>query len=76
MKDNSMEAIADLNQKILKVTNAIRIYCPELSKYLEEMPETKLTKMKTAIGIKDLSVYYDSLRSLMRNYLLEHPISL
>ncbi len=71
-----MEALTDLNQKIMRVTMAIKEYCPELSKYLEEMPTTNRTKMKTEITFKDLSMYYDSLRSLMRNYLLEHPIGL
>ena len=76
MKNNDMEALTDLNQKIMKVTMAIKEYCPELTKYLEEMPTPKPAKMKTAITVNDLSIYYDSLRTMMRNYLLEHPISL
>jgi hypothetical protein len=63
----------ELNAKILKITMMIREQHPELSKYLEEMPVTMPDEKHPEITVVNLMAYYDSLKSLLNKYELEHP---
>jgi hypothetical protein len=63
----------DLNSKILQITMIIKDRFPELPKYLDEMPVTIPNDNNPEITLKNLSQYYESLNSLMNNYLLAHP---
>ncbi len=67
------EAEKDLNSKILKITLKIKDQYPELSKYIEEMPVTIPDEKKPEITLGNLKAYYDSLDTLLRKYILEHP---
>ncbi len=51
----------------------IRNKYPELSKYLEEMPVTIPDDKHPAITISKMQEYYDSLKSILENYVAEHP---
>ncbi len=51
----------------------IRDKYPELSKYLEEMPVTIPDDNHPVVTIGKLQAYYDSLKSLLNNYISEHP---
>jgi len=68
-----METEKDLNDKILKITMTIKEKYPELSKYLEEMQETIPDEKNPEITLKNLQTYYESLNSMLKKYLLEHP---
>jgi hypothetical protein len=67
-----MENIESLNTQILKITMKIRDQYPELSKYLEEMPDTLSNGNDTKITEQNLSAYYNSLDSLLNKYIMEH----
>ncbi len=67
-----METEKDLNAKILKITMAILEKYPELSEYLGEMPVTIPETKIPEINITNLRAYYDSLTSILENYILEH----
>jgi len=67
-----MESEKGLNLKILDITITIQEKYPELSKYLEEMPVTIPYMKSPKINIKTLSSYYDSLTSLLGNYVQKH----
>lgn len=76
MKTNTYysKAEKDLNSKILQITMTISHQYPELTKYLDEMPVTIPNEKDPQITIKNLSSYYESLNSLLTNYILEHPL--
>jgi len=63
----------DLNDKILKITMTIKAKYPELSKYIEEMPETVPDLKHPEITQKNLKSYYDSLDAMLKKYEQEHP---
>jgi AAA15 family ATPase/GTPase len=63
----------DLNAKILKITMKIKDHYPELSQYLEEMPVTVPSENDPEISLKHLSVYYESLNSLLNKYKVDYP---
>ncbi len=69
-----MHAIAkkDLNSKILKITLLIKENYPELSKYIEEMPVTVPDVKNPGITLTNLKSYYDSLDTLLNDYIKEH----
>ncbi len=64
-----------LNAKILKITMTISEKYPELSKYIEEMPETIPDEKDPEITRKNLKGYYDSLNTMLNKYILEHQIT-
>lgn len=68
---NSLEK--EFNTKILKVTMLIMEKYPELSKYLEEMPETIPSENDPEVTLRNLKSYYTSLDSILKKYILEHP---
>jgi hypothetical protein len=63
----------ELNSKILEITMTIQENYPELSKYLDEMPVTIPDEKDPEINKKNLKAYYDSLTSLLQNYIDERP---
>lgn len=63
----------DLNSKILKVTMTIKEQYPELSEFLEEMPETIPSEENAEITLKNLSAYYESLNSMLNKYKVDYP---
>jgi hypothetical protein len=56
------------NAKILALTMKIRTQNPELSKYLLEMPITIPDIVKPEINNKALQEYYNSLKTLLKDY--------
>lgn len=58
----------DLNAKILKITMTIKDNHPELSKYLEEMPDTVPSDSDPEITLNHLRTYYESLNSLLGKF--------
>lgn len=67
-----MESEKELNAKILDITMIIQEKYPELSKYLGEMPVTIPNKESPEINSKNLREYFDSLTSILENYVREH----
>lgn len=61
----------DLNLKIMQVTTEIKENYPELMKFLEEMPVTIPDEQNMEITLKNLKSYYDSLNSLLNDYVSE-----
>lgn len=67
-----MKSEKELNADILKVTMIIQEKYPELSEYLGEMTVTIPDVKRPEINAQNLSVYYDSLTSMLNNYICEH----
>jgi gas vesicle protein len=63
-----------LNAKIMKLTLKIQDECPELTKYIEEMPNNSFTSTDTEITLRNLQAYALSLETMHKKYLAEHPI--
>ena len=61
----------DLNLKIMQVTTEIKSHYPELMKFLEEMPVTVPEENNLEITLTNLKSYYDSLSSVLNNYISE-----
>ncbi|MGB4415383.1 MAG: hypothetical protein WBI53_10930 [Paludibacter sp.] len=61
----------DLNLKIIQVTTEIKDHYPELIKFLDEMPVTIPDEQAFEITLKNLKSYYDSLNSILNNYITE-----
>ncbi len=69
-----MESEKELNFKILEITMTIQEKYPELSEYLGEMPVTIPDTESPEINVENLSAYFDSLTSLLENYIREHKL--
>ncbi|MFV7235728.1 MULTISPECIES: hypothetical protein [Flavobacterium] len=67
-----METEKELNDAILKMTLKIQNEYPELSKYLIEMPVTIPDIINPKINIKTLKDYYESLNSILKEYVPNH----
>jgi len=67
----SEDLIRDLNLKIMRVTQEIKDHYPELTKFLEEMPVTVPDEKDATITLRSLKSYYDSLNSILNNYISE-----
>jgi len=67
--------VNDLNAKILKITIEIKDKYPELSKYLEEMPDTIPNEKDPEITLKNLNTYYESLNLILMKYESDHAAS-
>lgn len=67
-----MESEKELNSKILEITMTIKEKYPELYEHLGEMPVTLLDIENPEINRKNLRAYYDSLKSLLKNYVHDH----
>lgn len=66
-----METEKELNAKILTITMTIKNQYPELSKYLEEIPMTIPDEKKSEITPLHLKQYFESLDSLLNNYIMK-----
>ncbi len=69
---NSMEK--EFNSRIMKITMTILEKYPELYSNIEEMPITIPNEINSEMSLKHLKDYYDSLDSVLNNYILEHPV--
>lgn len=58
----------DLNAKILNINMIIKDHYPQLSQYLEEMPETVPSESDPEITLNHLKSYYESLNSILEKY--------
>ncbi|HUX61157.1 MAG TPA: hypothetical protein VMV32_07585 [Ignavibacteriaceae bacterium] len=67
-----MKSEKGLNLKILDITMTIQEKYPELYKYLDEMLVTIPNMKNPKINVNTLSLYYDSLTSLLENYVQQH----
>jgi hypothetical protein len=70
---SNAETEKELNAKILEITMIIKTQHPELSKYIEEMPVTIPDEQHPEITLQNLDAYYQSLTSMLKKYLMEHP---
>jgi len=72
LKSKEQEALVrDLNLKIMQVTQEIKDHYPELTKFLEEMPVTIPNEKDMEITLQVLQSYYDSLNSILNDYITE-----
>ncbi|PZX92057.1 hypothetical protein DOS84_17300 [Flavobacterium aquariorum] len=71
-----MEAVSELNNRILKTTMLIRMDYPELSKYLLEMPETIPVIDNPEMNKKVLNEYLNSLKEILDKYAPNHGIDI
>lgn len=72
LKSNEEEdLVRELNLKIIQVTQEIKDHYPELMKFLEEMPVTIPAEQNIEITLKSLKSYYDSLNSILNDYITE-----
>ena len=62
----------NLNKEIIELSMTIQQKYPELSDYLAEMTITIPNIEKPQINIENLNDYYDSLTSLLDNYIFQH----
>jgi len=65
-----MKTILELQKQILRITLTIHQEYPELSKYLNEMPESNAEF--DDVTIKSLENYYQSLEAIIHNYAETH----
>jgi len=71
--ENYLKEKEELNSKIMEITLKIKERYPELSIYLNEMTITIPDEEHPDVTIKNLNTYYNSLSSMLNNYILEHP---
>ena len=71
MNKVSEDLVRDLNIKIMRVTQEIKDHYPELTKFLEEMPVTVPDEKDATITLRSLKSYYDTLNSILNNYISE-----
>ena len=64
-----MRTVAEMNAKILKLSQMIEADYPELSLYLTEMPVTIPNVPSPKINASTLSEYYESLKILLKDYI-------
>ena len=67
-----MKSNKEINDDILTITMKIKDKFPELSKYLDEMPETIPNVADPHMDNKTLTDYYDSLVALLKKYETNH----
>ena len=68
-----MESINDLNLKITNITMLIQEKYPELINFLNEIQITIPKEQSPEINISILKDYFNSLVTLLNDYILEHP---
>lgn len=73
MENSSKTAIEGLNKKIIRITLIIKAKFPELSKFLDEIPNTAPDNKQTKVSYHDLNEYYMSLEAVLAKYKLEQP---
>ncbi len=67
-----MKSELELNQGILSITMTIKEKYPELSKYISEMPVKTGEATDKETDIKNLMEYYESLDTLLKNYIPDY----
>jgi hypothetical protein len=67
-----MKTVKELNDDILKMTMTINEHYPELSKFLEEMPDTIPNVANPHMDRETLLKYHESLVTLMQQYEVNH----
>ena len=67
-----METEEKLNSEILKITLIIQDKYPELAQFISEMPVTNPDKDNPKINIKILQEYYNSLETMLKEYVPRH----
>lgn len=67
-----MKSELELNRDILSITMKIKDKYPELSKYISEMPVKLGEASDEATDLKNLTEYYESLETLLNNYIPNH----
>lgn len=67
---STLNSMNEFNRDILSTTMVIHETCPELSKYLDEMPVTIPDTTNPIIGNQQLMDYSESLRFLLNKYKL------
>lgn len=63
-----MKTKAELERNILSIFHKIQVDFPELSKYIDEMPESFPKNSLKPINEQELLHYYDSLSTLYNEY--------
>lgn len=63
-----MKTKTSLEQDILNITMKIHREFPELSKYIDEMPERNAGIDSDRLGSENFEVYYHSLQQLLKEY--------
>lgn len=67
------ETQEDWTRKILELTATISKHYPELTKYIEEMTITIPNDKHPEISMASLRSYYDSINTMLINYINELP---
>lgn len=67
-----METEKDLEKKVINITMKIHNEYPELSKYLEEMPDNISVDDTDEINLTNVKEYYNSLVELIVKYSKTH----
>lgn len=60
-----------INNKISRMTLKIQEDCPEIYKYIDEMPDTLFKHTDPEITLRNLNNYHDSLVQMYENFLHE-----
>lgn len=68
-----MRVEKSLNSKIMKVTMKLQDQYPELYQHIEEMTMTIPTETNQEVSLKNLKAYYDSLVTMLGQYIANHP---
>jgi hypothetical protein len=66
-----MKTVAEINSDILKISLKIQNDFPELSLFLSEMPITIPNEASPKVNIASLSEYYDSLKTILKKYIIK-----
>ena len=65
-----MKPKTEIEQKIIKITTKIHEEFPELSKFIQEMPENN--SENDEVTVKSLENYYESLKAMLKKYAKTH----
>ncbi|KGO83155.1 hypothetical protein Q763_03860 [Flavobacterium beibuense F44-8] len=68
-----METKREITEKIFKITVLIQEKYPQLSSYLGEVQETLPALEHPEVDSNSLSKYYQTLETMLQDYLMEHP---
>jgi hypothetical protein len=71
--ENYVKEKEELNSKIMEITLKIKERYPELAVYLDEMTITIPDEEHPEVTLRNLNRYYNSLNSMLNNYILQHP---
>lgn len=71
MDNSNKTSVENLNNKIIRITLIIKTKFPELSKFLDEMPNASPDNKQTTVSYHDLDEYYKSLEAVLAKYKLE-----